>query len=77
MNWIKKGVIFKTDHNYDWMATHACVPTVLVLNDDVFRIFFSPRNKLGQSMLSYMDVDAHDPSNILKMSEKPIMPLVF
>jgi|MDTG01.4.fsa_nt_gb predicted GH43/DUF377 family glycosyl hydrolase len=75
MKWIKKGVIFNTDHNYDWMVSHACVPTVHILNEDTFRIFFSPRNAKGQSMLSYIDVAADNPKNIIKISNKPIMPL--
>lgn len=75
MKWIKKGVIFNTDHNYDWMVSHACVPTVHILNEDTFRIFFSPRNAKGQSMLSYIDVTADNPKNIIKISNKPIMPL--
>ncbi|WP_037319619.1 hypothetical protein [Salegentibacter sp. Hel_I_6] len=75
MNWIKKGVIFKTDNDFDWMSSHACVPTVHILNEDTFRIFFSPRNANGQSMLGYIDVEADNPKNIIQISEKPLMPL--
>ena len=75
MNWIKKGLIFTTNNNQEWMVSHACVPTVLVLNENVFRIFFSPRNAKGQSMLTYMDVDANDPKNILYLHDKPVMNL--
>jgi len=75
MNWIKKGVIFNTDNDFDWMVSHACVPTVHILNEKTFRIFFSPRNAMGQSMLSYIDVSADDPKNIIKISAKPIMSL--
>ncbi|MDT0675959.1 hypothetical protein [Autumnicola musiva] len=75
MEWIKKGMFFNTDHNFDWMISHACVPTVHVLNKNVFRIFFAPRNKKGQSELTYVDVDSSNPKNILGYPEKPIMPL--
>ncbi|MGB5944421.1 MAG: hypothetical protein WBG71_16165 [Leeuwenhoekiella sp.] len=75
MQWIKKGVIFKTDNNYDWMVSHACVPTVYVLDENTFRIFFSPRNKSGQSMLTFLDVEADDPSKIKYIHDRPIMEL--
>jgi hypothetical protein len=75
MTWIKKGVIFNTNNNHDWMVTHACVPTVHILNDKVFRIFFSPRNNRGQSMLTYIDVEAANPKNILGYPSKPILQL--
>ena len=75
MPWIKQGLIFHTDRQHDWMVTHACVPTVHVLNDDTFRIFFSPRNAQGQSMLTYLDVDANDPKKILHLHDRPLMPL--
>ncbi|MGB6151957.1 MAG: hypothetical protein WBG48_08195 [Pricia sp.] len=75
MNWIKKGVIFKTDHNYDWMVSHACVPTPYALNDTVIRIFFAPRNAKGQSIPTYIDVDADDPTQVLYVHDRPIMPL--
>lgn len=75
MEWIKKGVIFNTNNNFDWMVSHACVPTVHILNEKVFRIFFAPRNTKGQSILTYVDVDADDPKKIIHLSRKPIMEL--
>jgi len=75
INWKKKGVIFSTDKNQDWMVSHACVPTVHILNEDTLRIFFSPRNSKGQSMLTYMDVEANNPEKILYLHDKPIMQL--
>ncbi|GAA0871319.1 hypothetical protein GCM10009117_04650 [Gangjinia marincola] len=75
MTWQKKGVIFNTNNQFDWMVSHACTPTVHILNEDVFRIFFSPRNEKGQSMVAYVDVAADNPKNILDISSRPIMSL--
>ena len=55
MTWIKQGVIFHTNQQHDWMVSHACVPTVHVLNDAVFRIFFAPRNAQGQSIPTFIE----------------------
>lgn len=73
--WRKQGVIFSTDHNHPWMVTHACVPTVHVLNNDTFRIFFAPRNAQGQSILTFLDVDANNPSKVKYLHDRPIMEL--
>lgn len=75
MSWIKKGVIFKTDNNFDWMCTHACVPTVYQLDEDTLRIFFAPRNSLGQSIPTFIDVNADDPNDVKYLHDKPIMSL--
>lgn len=73
--WSKKGVIFKTDNNQEWMVSHACVPTSILLNDKVIRIYFAPRNKNGQSIPTFIDVDAQNPKNVLYVHDKPIMSL--
>ena len=73
--WQKKGVIFSTDHNHSWMVTHACVPTVHVLNEKTFRIFFAPRNAQGQSILTFLDVDADNPSVVKYVHDRPLMEL--
>ncbi len=75
MGWLKRGVVFNTDHNHDWMVSHACVPTPLILNENVIRIFFAPRNAKGQSIPTFIDVAADDPMHVLRVHDKPIMDL--
>jgi len=75
MNWKKQGVIFNTDNNQDWMVSHACVPTVHVLNEDTFRIFFAPRNAKGQSIPTFIDVNANNPKEVKYVHGRPIMEL--
>ena len=73
MKWQKKGVIFETAGQHPWMVSHACVPTALLLEDkERIRIYFAPRNKKGQSIPTFIDVDAEDPSRVLKLHDKPI-----
>ena len=58
MKWIKKGVIFAPDHNYDWMVSHASVPVVDEVRDGVLRIYFGTRDQNGRSHTSYIEVEA-------------------
>lgn len=73
--WQKKSLIFNTDHNYEWMVSHACVPTAMILAHGLIRIYFAPRNSKGQSIPTFIDVDADDPSRVLYVHDKPIMSL--
>ncbi len=75
MKWVKKGLIFKPDNNYDWMVSHASVPVVDQVDDNVLRIYFGTRDLLGRSHPGYLEVEADKPSNVLHVHDKPILPL--
>lgn len=73
--WQKKGLIFNVDKINDWMVSHACVPTALLLNEETIRIYYAPRNSEGKSIPTYIDVDADNPSVVKYVHEKPILEL--
>jgi predicted GH43/DUF377 family glycosyl hydrolase len=73
--WQRSGLIFEAAGKRPWMASHACTPTAFLLNDETIRILFAPRNEDGQSIPSYVDVSAVDPTRVLAVGEAPIMPL--
>jgi hypothetical protein len=72
-NWKKLGLIFDPTNRFDWMVTHATVPTPLHLYDDIFRIYFSTRNSLNHNQVGYIEIDINNPFEILKISEKPVI----
>ncbi len=57
------------------MYSHASLPTVDVLNEKVWRIYFGSRDKMNRSHTSYVEVEAGNPGNILYEHNKPILPL--
>jgi hypothetical protein len=65
MRWIKKGLIFTSEHQYEWMAHHACVPVTDRVNDEVLRIYFGPRDHQGRTRTSFIDVEADNPSHVI------------
>ncbi|MDR1505336.1 MAG: hypothetical protein LBT43_23060 [Prevotella sp.] len=65
MNLIKKGYIFNTDGRYEWSSSHACGPTVNIVNDKVWRIYYSTRDGANHSRPSYLEVEAGNPEHIL------------
>jgi hypothetical protein len=75
MRWRKHGVIFTAANQFDWMAHHACVPIADTVGDDVLRIYFGPRDRQGRSRVAFIDVDAGDPSRILRIHDRPVLDL--
>jgi len=75
MKWVKKGLIFKPDNNYDWMVSHAQVPIVDKINDDILRIYFGTRDKFNRTVTTYIEVQADNPQNILYVHDKPVLSL--
>jgi hypothetical protein len=73
MKWIKKGLIFAPDQNYDWMVSHASIPVVDEAREGVLRIYFGTRDGNGRSHTSYIEVEADGPENILYVHDEPIL----
>ncbi|MGB3798186.1 MAG: hypothetical protein WA952_00145 [Lewinella sp.] len=76
MAWQKLGRVFQTDGQHPWMVSHACTPTSLYLPDqDRIRIYFAPRNGKGQSLPTYLEVEAADPTQVVYLHDRPILEL--
>lgn len=75
MNWIKQGLIFSPEKNFDWMHTHASIPVADRLNEEVLRIYFGTRDAQGLSHIGYVDVEADNPAKVIAVSEEPVLPL--
>ena len=57
MRWIKKGLIFAPDNNFDWMISHASIPIADKVGNDRLRIYFGTRDKQGRSLPAYIEVE--------------------
>jgi len=75
MKWIKKGVIFAPDRNFDWMVSHASLPVVEEVRSGTLRIYFGARDGNGRSQTSYIEVDAERPENVLYIHDQPVLSL--
>jgi predicted GH43/DUF377 family glycosyl hydrolase len=84
MKWKKLGHIFDPTIWNDgidrpWMKTHSQCPSTQIF-DTYIRVYFSCRphpdeNKQYVSYTTYLDLDKNDLSKIIKVSDKPVMPL--
>ena len=75
MRWVKKGLIFKVDGQSEWMAHHACVPIADRVSDDVLRIYFGPRDGRGRTRTTFLEVEADNPSRVLRVHDRPVLDL--
>ena len=73
MKWKKSGLIFAPDNNYKWMDSHAAVPFAEWIRDNVFRVYFSSRDKDNRSFVGYVEIDIHQPQVLINLSENPII----
>lgn len=73
MKWIKKGLIYCPDGSCSWARSHAMVPTPYFAGDDVLRLYVGFRDKNGISRIGFVELDANNPSKVLKVSENPLL----
>lgn len=74
MQWIKQGQVFEPHGMFNWMNTHAQIPTVLVLEDRL-RVYFATRPRQDLTLTTFLDLDKNDPTKILYVHNKPILEL--
>jgi len=73
MNWVKKGLIYAPPFDNTWKDNSALTPTPIVINENTIRVYAGFRNPEGISRIGYVDLDANDPSIVIKVSDKPVL----
>lgn len=57
MIWKKLGQIYHCKPLDEYLLSHASNPLAVHLNDDIFRVFFSGRDRENKSSVGYVDID--------------------
>lgn len=73
MRWEKRGLIFRADNRYPWMAHHASVPIADNVDGRTLRIYFGPRDAEGRTVTTFIEVEADDPSKVLYIHDRPVL----
>jgi hypothetical protein len=74
MRWKKLGRIFLAAGHSEWMYSHGIVPFARAVDDNRYRIYFSPRDRQNRSNVSWLDIDVRNPTKPLRLSEYPLLP---
>ena len=74
MIWVKKGLIIQPDRKKWWMNSHAMLPTPRHIIDNLYKIYYSGRDKNGVSHIGYSNVEIKG-ENIIELSKssEPIL----
>lgn len=73
MRWRKLGIVFRPDGTSGWAVSHAMIPTPVLLDDCVMRVYLSFRDRHNVGRAGYVDIAANDPLKVLGMSAKPVL----
>lgn len=73
MKWRKMGLVYGPDGTSGWAKNSALQPTPLLRRDDTIRVFVGMRDDGGVSRVGFVDVDARDPSRVLRVAETPAL----
>src|SRR3569832_2452329 len=73
MKWRKLGLVFCPSGETEWMQSHAAVPIAESVGGDLFKIYFSSRDKSNRSFTGYIVIDINYPNQILELSTAPVL----
>jgi predicted GH43/DUF377 family glycosyl hydrolase len=73
MKWKKLGQIFCANKHSEWMYSHAMIPIAEQIDNSLYRIYFSCRDKNNRGHGAYLEVDMRNPTQIIRIHEKPIL----
>lgn len=76
MKWEKQGLIYcPQGGEQEWINNTALTPTPFLLDEETIRVYCSFRDSTGKGRIGYVDVESKNPSNIIKISERPVVEL--
>jgi hypothetical protein len=71
--WRKLGLVFCPSGQTPWMQSHAAVPIAENIGGDLFRIYFSSRDKSNRSYTGCVVIDINRPNHIVDLALTPVL----
>lgn len=73
MRWKKLGLVYGPDGSMSWAQSHAMIPTPIRINEEIIRVFTTFCDSKGIGRPGYVDVAAHNPLEVIKVSQSPLL----
>lgn len=73
MRWEKLGQVFCPENIHDWMYFYAANTVAENVKDDLFKIYFSTRDRNNRASIGYVIGELNDNLRILDISSKPVL----
>jgi hypothetical protein len=74
MHWKKKGLVYAPRGQYEWNQSHAQLPIVDPVSSEIWRIYFATRDATNRSNISFIEVEAGRPENLLYEHDQTLLP---
>lgn len=71
--WKKLGHIFVAGGQTEWMHSHGILPIAKPLGDYRYRVYFTPRDNINRSHVSWLDIDIRRPTEVLRLAAQPLL----
>lgn len=75
MMWRKLGLVYCPSGDLPWARKYAAFPTVEMFNAEVVRVYITSLDDRNFGRGGFVDVDARDPTRIIRVSNQPILDL--
>lgn len=75
MSWKKLGLVFCPNGNYEWMNSYASYPWAKRIEGNLYRVFFSCRNRQNRSYIGSVTIDIRQPGQVIDISPEPVLGL--
>ena len=73
MKWEKLGLVYAPDGTLEWGQQYALLPTPLLINDAVIRVFYASLDDNQRGHIGVIDVSASDPTCIISQRNMPLL----
>jgi hypothetical protein len=75
MRWKKLGLIFESSEGSGWRASHASIPTPLLLDSGLVRLYTNFQDTKGISRVGYLDLDIDEAgkAEVARVSAVPVL----
>ena len=65
MIWRKLGLIYKPKGQYSWNINYASVPTPILIQNKILRVYFASRDRKNRCHTSFVDLNIDNPKEVL------------
>jgi len=71
MKWEKLGRLYKPEVRHPKLLTHAANPLAMLIENDLYRVYYSGRDINNRSSVGYIDIDLHS-REVVYVHNKPV-----
>ncbi len=72
MKWRKLGIVYTPDGSKPWAKSHAMIPTPVLMNNNVLRVYCAMCDEKMVGRPGYVDLNPENPLEVISVSSAPL-----